>query len=81
MFPADFSSDGRLFHILGPRYERQFSPMFLLQKNGSKIDAVLKHEVEPFIPCMCSLPISEESENRGTFNRSYLLKSQSDRVC
>ena len=33
MFFADFSSDGRLFHILGPRYERHFCPV-LLFRNG-----------------------------------------------
>ena len=27
MFFADLSSDGRLFHNLGPRFERQFCPM------------------------------------------------------
>ena len=37
-FFADFSSDGRLFQILGPRYERKFVLCF----SFGKVDKVLK---------------------------------------
>ena len=32
MFVADFSSEGRLFHILGPKHERPFCPVLLFRK-------------------------------------------------
>ena len=32
MFVSDFSSESRLFHILGPKYERPFFPVLLFRK-------------------------------------------------
>ena len=34
MFVADFRSEGRLLHILGPKYERQFCPMLIFRKGS-----------------------------------------------
>ena len=49
MFVADFSSEGRLFHTLGPKYERPFCPVLLFRKGLGKIDGNVSLPPSPYV--------------------------------
>ena len=43
---ADFKSDGRLFHIFGPRFDKHFCPEVLLRNGNSNLNLDL-HVIRP----------------------------------